>query len=655
MAAAEKKAAILSLQRTLNAVQQRASKLLMFITSFKDEDDQLMLETRGQDVEELRVTFFETESKLFGLIKDDELSSLKMESEEFYDLLSEIRYQIAKKSKPSTIPLEPKPNFDTSFAQKSNIESHIKLPEIALPKFNGHYEQWLYFRSQFNLLVRRNDNLNDQQRLHYLRSCLSGEAAAIETPEESFESLWTALVTRYENRRWLVDRHLADIFQLKVIQNESSVDLRELVNIVQKNLRALSSLKLPLDPLSESMIVHVVASRLDKETHKDFESHVIGTNLVKWQELVDFLQNRCRILENLEQDQTRSRGNTKTPGHKWTSRVLVNSNREAENKKKFSCFHCSGGHYINECPSFLSKTPSSRFQRVKELKLCVNCFSNRHVVVDCKSSSCKECGQRHNTLLHFDSRGSSTNTEVKNSTCAINSPINESNRIQLCSILQPVVSNELTTPVSMDTHGPVASHFPRQPCNQKVQLFSTSEQTLLHTAIVCIRNSSGERQECRAVLDSCAMSSFITTACANRLRLKASPSQVSLSPFVDNHGVLRVGGRLSKSSCSYDNKYQMILPRSHPFTTAIIRWVHESNMHAGIQITLASTRKEFWIIRGRSAVKKAVKDCVVFTSTENKDNIQRTYGNEIEWRFNPQRHHISVVFGSLTFAKQRIY
>ncbi|XP_062707726.1 uncharacterized protein LOC134288058 [Aedes albopictus] len=84
-------------------------------------------------------------------------------------------------------------------------------------------------------------------------------------------------------------------------------------------------------------------------------------------------------------------------------------------------------------------------------------------------------------------------------------------------------------------------------------------------------------------------------------------SLIPLSPFVDNHGILRVGGRLSKSSCSYDQKHQMILPPSHPFTDAVIRSVHTSNMHVGVQTTLTAIRREYWIVRGKSAVKRVIR------------------------------------------------
>ncbi|XP_055619018.1 uncharacterized protein LOC129764190 [Toxorhynchites rutilus septentrionalis] len=85
----------------------------------------------------------------------------------------------------------------------------------------------------------------------------------------------------------------------------------------------------------------------------------------------------------------------------------------------------------------------------------------------------------------------------------------------------------------------------------------------------------------------------------------------TLSPFVDNRGVIRVGGRLSKSCCSFDTKHQMILPARHPLTTAVIRAVHKINLHAGVHTTLCAIRREFWIIRGRSTVKKEIRDCII--------------------------------------------
>ncbi|XP_055619005.1 uncharacterized protein LOC129764181 [Toxorhynchites rutilus septentrionalis] len=211
------KTSTVSLYRTLKTLKQRATKILSFVNTVKgdEEDDVLLLEIRKEGLNELRESYFEMQGKLFGLVKEDEVAAIETAGEEFQDLLKEIMFEIKRNINSLSNQSEPKSTLDTSNAQITPCHgSQIKLPDIQLPGFSGQYEEWLHFRDQFNNLIRRNESLNEQQRLHYLRSCLFGEAALIETPEESFSSLWRALESRYENRLWLVDRHLAEIFLL---------------------------------------------------------------------------------------------------------------------------------------------------------------------------------------------------------------------------------------------------------------------------------------------------------------------------------------------------------------------------------------------------------------------------------------------------------
>lgn len=65
---------------------------------------------------------------------------------------------------------------------------------------------------------------------------------------------------------------------------------------------------------------------------------------------------------------------------------------------------------------------------------------------------------------------------------------------------------------------------------------------------------------------------------------------LKLNPFIDNHRVLRVGGRLKASFISYAAKHPILLPRHHPFSHVIINHEHEIHFHAGPQATLAAVR-----------------------------------------------------------------
>ncbi|XP_076285433.1 uncharacterized protein LOC143218312 [Lasioglossum baleicum] len=84
----------------------------------------------------------------------------------------------------------------------------------------------------------------------------------------------------------------------------------------------------------------------------------------------------------------------------------------------------------------------------------------------------------------------------------------------------------------------------------------------------------------------------------------------SLSPFLDEFGLLRVGGRLQNAKIPYTQKHPILLPSYHHVTDLIIREIHERTYHAGIQTTLYTTRHRFWLLDGKNQVRKVVRRCV---------------------------------------------
>ncbi|XP_043487517.1 uncharacterized protein LOC122514647 [Polistes fuscatus] len=83
-----------------------------------------------------------------------------------------------------------------------------------------------------------------------------------------------------------------------------------------------------------------------------------------------------------------------------------------------------------------------------------------------------------------------------------------------------------------------------------------------------------------------------------------------LSPFVDNLGILRVGGRLARSNLPYEQRHPALLPKDHTITNAIIREKHHQIGHGGTQATLNALRESFWPINGRSSVKRVIYKCI---------------------------------------------
>ena len=101
---------------------------------------------------------------------------------------------------------------------------------------------------------------------------------------------------------------------------------------------------------------------------------------------------------------------------------------------------------------------------------------------------------------------------------------------------------------------------------------------------------------------------------------KVSPLR-KLSPFLDQTGIVRVGGRLSNSPYSYDVKHPVLLPL-HYVTELLIKDIHSTVGHLGRETVLASLRKKYWVITGNSAVRKVIKDCLICRKLHAKPGQQ---------------------------------
>ena len=83
-----------------------------------------------------------------------------------------------------------------------------------------------------------------------------------------------------------------------------------------------------------------------------------------------------------------------------------------------------------------------------------------------------------------------------------------------------------------------------------------------------------------------------------------------LNPWIDDCGILRVGGRLRHSLLHPDEKHPMIVPRESPLPQLLIRDAHERTLHGGTQLTPNYLRQRFWILRARQCVKSTIFRCI---------------------------------------------
>lgn len=100
------------------------------------------------------------------------------------------------------------------------------------------------------------------------------------------------------------------------------------------------------------------------------------------------------------------------------------------------------------------------------------------------------------------------------------------------------------------------------------------------------------------------------TSLQRGLPIKRNSRIYRLDPILQ-HGILRVGGRLSKLAMPEETKHPAILPKDNHLSKILLHHTHTSMAHCGRNQLIAKLRTKYWILRVNSAARKITRDCVL--------------------------------------------
>ncbi|XP_043063178.1 uncharacterized protein LOC122319642 [Drosophila yakuba] len=86
----------------------------------------------------------------------------------------------------------------------------------------------------------------------------------------------------------------------------------------------------------------------------------------------------------------------------------------------------------------------------------------------------------------------------------------------------------------------------------------------------------------------------------NRHQLNAKSHLIRFSPFLDDYGVMRVGGRIEQSTLNYNAKHPILIPKDTPLAGLLVRHFHVSYLHTGVDATFTNLRQQYWILGARN-------------------------------------------------------
>lgn len=341
------------------------------------------------------------------------------------------------------------------------------LPKIDLPKFSSRVEDWPSFISIFKSLTDEMSTVSDAVKLHYLLSCLSGEAynmvSQLQPTNENYPVAMDILTRRYENRRVLIDRFVDIILGLPQIEARS--DIRTVfLNPLISAQSALNNLALPIKN-NDYVFVSIVVRKLKGELRTLFErKYGSRTTLPTLQNLIAFLEEHARCVETewagtlpIQADRQSPRPSTyqpkqiysqpprgprqpayqefrpiptsggrqyyrpTQPAHRPAYSAQPNPARlkptspnsaHASFSNNMPCPYCKDrGHKLIACPQFNAQPVQGRWDFIHARNRCRRCLGP-HYANECRSTkACKECGsENHHTSLHRPGAASPTHT-----------------------------------------------------------------------------------------------------------------------------------------------------------------------------------------------------------------------------------------------------
>lgn len=499
-------------------IKAKLTRFNTFINHAGNQSNYTEIQTRLDTISNLLESFETIESQIEELSDQDYESQIENFENEFYKSIGKAKSFLVNNSAVSTSSHSSNNGSNISSRTRESSQLSIKLPTIELPSFNGEPSDWITFRDTFNSLIDENANLSNIQKLHYLKACLKGEAinviSTVENTSDNYDLAWNLLKERYDNKRIIVQRHIKNLFDLPTISRESASSIRSILDNFQTNLRSLKNLKENTDQW-DSLLIHLIVSKLDRQSHKEWEKTLKGATMPTLKQLIEFLTEKCQVLESMTFDNSNGYNN----GNKSNSKPLNSGPSQVSRQSQYnpnkrqnlsaltiSCPYCEKSHRIHTCSGFLNLSPEDRGKFARSKRLCFNCLVAGHPNTECRSKNCKRCDRKHNTLLHLES---------KTTACTASSASNE-----ICDNGQSQLTKPLSTSEANDSALPTKT--------RNMQVFIPG-QVMLATAVVDILAEDGSKKSARVLLDAGAMSNFMTESFANSLGRKFSKVNIAAS------------------------------------------------------------------------------------------------------------------------------
>ncbi|KAH9639823.1 hypothetical protein HF086_013808, partial [Spodoptera exigua] len=300
-----------------------------------------------------------------------------------------------------------------------------------------------------------------------------------------------------------------------------------LLNPLLIAVNGLKGLDLPVSSWS-FILLHIVLGKLSHELRNRFELEHGGdstTYLPPFDDLVSFLEDECRRVENVPQPKSMEVRTRVQPARIERRREGRIYNSTAMQQPSSRCMYCKEpGHGTPTCFKFGQLRWQARRNIARQRNWCYSCLGN-HLASQCQiSRPCAQCGGNHHLLLCGNRNGS---------------PPPAASAPKAVAPEDRIIGN-----INDQWTGRARFGLP-QDCPNIPHLYR--KKTLFVTHSVSVGSPSGEKVTARALLDSGAQGCIASTWLVERLRLRVE----SGGNYIRGVGGVKVPGLVGQVALSF--------------------------------------------------------------------------------------------------------
>ncbi|XP_053686518.1 uncharacterized protein LOC128736060 [Sabethes cyaneus] len=373
--------------------------------------------------------------------------------------------------------------------------SDLKLPRMNVPVFSGNYIDWQSFYDLFDSLVHQNPTLKDSQKLYFLKTNLTGEAASLishlKIEDANYLPALEKLKSRYDKPREIANQHIKRFLAQPTLTSSTAQGLRSLHDVSDEVIRALKAMD---REDRDTWLLFILSEKVDPDTKQLWCQKIaeMEESNITLQCFLKFVESRSFALQAAQPAKPK---------------VIVPFKQPSKNQPQYRgatafvatnppfCNVCSKQHHhVYHCGRFIHMNYEERLAHINRMKLCHNCLKS-HPSESCKSGTCRKCNLPHHTLLHPATPSASPPSELSSSVSA-------------------------QTNLGSPTHSLIAALDPPACVD--------ASNVLLATVAINVLDSHGRPHACRAVLDCASQVSFISEKFCKQLGLKTQAADMYL-------------------------------------------------------------------------------------------------------------------------------